>query len=326
MTAKAHIATAGAGRMGRGIAIVFAYGGHPVRLIDFKARGAEEFATFRDRTLREIRSVLDMLAGLDMFGADLAEKIAARVSVHPLAEAGDSLRWAEVVFEGVPETLEAKREALALIGDHARPDTIVSSTTSTILSDELQSMIAHPERFLNAHWLNPAFLVPLVEVSPGSGTAPEVTARLNALLEAVGKVPVVCKPSPGYIVPRIQSLAMNEAARMAEEGVASAEDIDKATRTGLGFRFAILGILEFIDWGGGDTLYYATRYMREATGEERFSVPDIVEKNMQEGRTGLTARRGFLDYSTMDVEEYQRQRLGAFVALLKHLDMLPPPG
>jgi 3-hydroxybutyryl-CoA dehydrogenase len=81
------------------------------------------------------------------------------------------------------------------------------------------------------------------------------------LLEGIGKVPVVCAATPGFIVPRIQALAMNEAARMVEEGVASAEDIDKAIRYGFGFRYAVLGLLEFIDWGGGDILYYASRHL-----------------------------------------------------------------
>ncbi len=92
----------------------------------------------------------------------------------------------------------------------------------------------------------------------------------------------MCAARPGYIVPRIQALAMNEAARMVEEGVASAEDIDKAIKYGFGFRFAVLGLLEFIDWGGGDILYYASRYLTGALGSERYAAPEIVERNMNE--------------------------------------------
>ena len=151
---------------------------------------------------------------------------------------------------------------------------IIASTTSTILVDDLSGAVEHPERFLNAHWLNPAFLVPLVEISPGAHTDPAITARVKALLEGIGKVPVVCAARPGYIVPRIQALAMNEAARMVEEGVASAEDIDKAINYGFGFRFAVLGMLEFIDWGGGDILYYASRYLDGALDNERYRAPE----------------------------------------------------
>jgi 3-hydroxybutyryl-CoA dehydrogenase len=146
-----------------------------------------------------------------------------------------------------------------------------------------------------------------------------------ALLEAIGKVPVVCKASPGFIVPRLQALAMNEAARLVEEGVASAEDIDKATLYGFGFRFAVLGVLEFIDWGGGDILYHASRYLTDATGSERFAAPKIVQDNMAAGRTGVRERAGFLDYTSMDIETYRRQRLAAFVALLKHIGIARPP-
>jgi 3-hydroxybutyryl-CoA dehydrogenase len=185
--------------------------------------------------------------------------------------------------------------------------------------------VERPHRFLNAHWLNPAYLVPLVEVSPGSATDPAVTARLVALLESIGKVPVVCKASPGFIVPRLQALVMNEAARLAEEGVASAEDIDKATRFGLGFRFAVLGVLEFIDWGGGDILYHASRYLTSATGSDRFAAPKVIEDNMAAGRTGLRERAGFLDYTGLDIDAYRRQRLAAFAAQLKHMGALRPP-
>ena len=147
--------------------------------------------------------------------------------------------------------------------------------------------------------------------------------KIKQLLESMGKVPVVCAASPGYIVPRIQALAMNEAARMAEEGVASVEDIDKATRYGFGFRFAVLGLLEFIDWGGGDILYHASRYMVDATGDSRHASPPVIEKNMRENRIGLSTGEGFLDYENIDIEAYRKQRLAAFVAMLKHIDKMP---
>ena len=191
--------------------------------------------------------------------------------------------------------------------------------------DDLSSAITQPQRFLNAHWLNPAYLVPLVEVSPGKQTDPAITARLKTVLESIGKVPVVCAASPGYIVPRIQALAMNEAARMVEEGVASADEIDKAIKYGIGFRFAVLGMLEFIDWGGGDILHYASRYLTKALDSERYAAPEIITRNMEQGRIGLSTRQGFLDYSGMDVDAYREARLKAFVDLLKHFDLARPP-
>jgi 3-hydroxybutyryl-CoA dehydrogenase len=118
---------------------------------------------------------------------------------------------------------------------------------------------------------------------------------------------------------------MNEAARMVEEGVATAEEIDKAIKYGFGFRFAVLGMLEFIDWGGGDILYYASRYLTKALGSERYAAPAIVERNMQDGHIGLRSGRGFLDYENLDIDAYRRDRLAAFVAMLGQLGLARPP-
>jgi 3-hydroxybutyryl-CoA dehydrogenase len=145
------------------------------------------------------------------------------------------------------------------------------------------------------------------------------------LLEGIGKVPVVCAATPGFIVPRIQALAMNEAARMVEEGVASPADIDKAIRYGFGFRYAVLGLLEFIDWGGGDILYYASRYLEGALGSDRYRAPEVISRNMHNGRIGMRTGAGFLDYSGLDVDAYREQRLAAMVDLLRHFDLARPP-
>jgi len=325
MSQRPNIACLGAGRMARGIAVVFAYAGHPMTIVDVKARNAAEYARVATEALDEVRDTLATLAAFGLFAPTAVEGLAARVSVVREAEAADALANATVIFEGVPEVPDLKREVLARISALAGPSPIIASTTSTILVDDLAKAVANPERFLNAHWLNPAFLVPLVELSPGARTDPAVTARLKALLEGIGKVPVVCAARPGYIVPRIQALAMNEAARMVEEGVASAEDIDKAIKYGFGVRFATLGMLEFIDWGGGDILFHASRYMSGALGSERYAAPEIVERNMADGRIGLKTGKGFLDYATLDRDVYRRERLAAFVALLRHLGLTRPP-
>ena len=149
--------------------------------------------------------------------------------------------------------------------------------------------------------------------------------RLKQVLESVGKVPVVCAARPGYIVPRLQTVAMNEAARLVEENVASAEDIEKAVRYGFGLRFSVLGLLEFIDWGGGDILYYASRYLSGALVHPRYEAPSFIETNMADGRIGLKTQRGFLDYEGLDIPAYRKERLGAFVDRLRALDLARPP-
>jgi 3-hydroxybutyryl-CoA dehydrogenase len=325
MTALSAIACLGAGRMGRGIAVAFAYAGHRVAIVDFKARDAASFAALEAEALGEIRKTLASMALFGLLKPADVDTLMTRVRVVPEADAAAALSAAAVIFEGVPEVLDLKRDALARASKLAGPTAIIASTTSAILVDDISGAVEHPERFLNAHWLNPAYLVPLVELAPGVATDPAITAQVKALLESIGKVPVVCAATPGYIVPRIQALAMNEAARMVEEGVASAEDIDKAIKYGFGFRFAVLGLLEFIDWGGGDILHYASRYLTDALNSDRYAAPDIIGRNMAEGKVGLRSGEGFLDYTGMDVDAYREQRLAAFVDLLKHFGLAKPP-
>jgi 3-hydroxybutyryl-CoA dehydrogenase len=325
MTRRMPIACLGAGRMGRGIAVAFAYAGHAVTMIDIKVRTAEQFAKLKADALGEIRVTLATMAKLGMLRESEAEIVSGRVAVVPAGESIKALADTGLVFEGVPEIVELKREVLAAASRAVGPDVIIASTTSTILVDELSGAVVIPERFLNAHWLNPAYLIPLVEISPGAATDPAVVSKLKALLEGIGKVPVVCAATPGFIVPRIQALAMNEAARMVEEGVASAEEIDNAIRYGFGFRYAVLGLLEFIDWGGGDILYYASRYLEGALGSDRYRAPEVIVRNMEQGRIGLRTGAGFLDYSGMDVEAYREQRLGALVDMLRHFKLARPP-
>jgi 3-hydroxybutyryl-CoA dehydrogenase len=325
MTPLPTVACLGAGRMGRGIAVAFAYAGHSVTIVDFKPRDATAFAKLAGAAIGEVRSTLMSLSRFGLLSAANVDAIMTRVRVVPEADAHEAFSSAAIIFEGVPEVLDLKREALAKASRLAGPAAIIASTTSTILVDDISGAIEHPERFLNAHWLNPAYLVPLVELSPGAATDPAITARVKLMLEGIGKVPVICAATPGYIVPRIQALAMNEAARMVQEGVASADDIDKAIKYGFGFRFAVLGLLEFIDWGGGDILHYASRYLTSALNSDRYAAPDIIGRNMAEGKIGLRTGQGFLDYTDRDIDAYREQRLAAFVDLLKHFGLARPP-
>jgi 3-hydroxybutyryl-CoA dehydrogenase len=311
--------------MARGIAVLFAYAGHAVVVIDAKTRDAAAFAVASDEALRDIRATLQSLARLGLFADCLVEQIAGRVSVVAESNAASALAAVAVIFECVPELVELKREVLARFSAIASSRSIIASTTSTILADDLADATLHPRRFLNSHYLNPAFLMPLVELSPSALTDQSVVLALKAILESVGKVPVVCAAKPGYIVPRIQALAMNEAARLVEEGVANATEIDKAIKYGFGIRFAVLGMLEFIDWGGGDILYYGSHYLTNALHSDRYKAAAIVEHNMRQGRIGLKTSEGFLDYRDLDIEAYRSDRLAAFVKLLDHFGMIRPP-
>lgn len=317
-----HIAVVGAGRMGEGIALAFAQAGVQVSLIDLKAREQSAQAAYFATLERNLNTEAANLVVLGLIGPEQVASLLARIRLLPVVEAGQALEECRLVFEAVPEVLAAKREAFAWIDRHAAVDTVVASTTSTFLVTELAAMLGAPQRMINAHWLNPAHLMPLVEVSRSSQTDDAVVAELLDALRAIGKVPVVCNATPGFIVPRLQALVMNEAARMVEEGVASAEQIDLAVRTGFGLRFSVLGLLEFIDWGGGDILHHASAYLNQHLGE-RYQTPKSVRDNMSAGRNGLRDGVGFYDYQAMDVQAYRQTRLAALVRQLQNSGLTP---
>ena len=321
----ARFVAVGAGRMGRGIAIAFAYAGHRIALVDLRERSREDWQRLSGEVRDEIRTSLNGLAQLGAMPAAQVDAIAERVELVDANGAPAALADAQLVFEGVPETLAAKRDAFEQINRHCRDDAILTSTTSSILVTQLAELVRRPQRFLNMHWLNPAYLIPVVELSTHAGTDPAVVARTRELMESIGKLPVLCGPTPGYIVPRLQALIMNEAARMIEEGAATAEEIDKATRYGLGLRFAALGVVEFIDFGGSDILHHASREMSASIDAQRYAAPAIVGQMVEQGRLGVKSGSGFYDYTDRDIAAYRRDVLARTLGMLRHAGLWRAP-
>ncbi|QIB66501.1 3-hydroxybutyryl-CoA dehydrogenase [Kineobactrum salinum] len=322
-TELTRVGVIGAGRMGRGIALAFAYAGMPVTLVDLKSRDAEDYEELARKTAEDLYNDLECMADNETSGLDRVQLVAKLVTLLPAEQALDILSDTYLVFEAVPEIIAAKKEAFCWLDEIVPENALIASTTSSISVNALAEFVTQPARFLNTHWLNPAHLIPLVEISRGEITSDSTVVAVRNILSAIGKVPVVCRASPGYIVPRIQAMAMNEAARLVEEGVASAEDVDTAVRVGFGLRFTVLGLLEFIDWGGGDILYYACNYLAENIDKERFAPANIIKQHMQNNLNGLRDGAGFYDYQGVDIEAYRKQKLSDFIGMLRHLDLMP---
>jgi 3-hydroxybutyryl-CoA dehydrogenase len=309
------VAVLGPGRIGRQIALAFALGGCRVRLIDLKEERsvADAEGTLADARREIVRDLALMVEEEVIAGAASSaalERIEERIGLGALEDC-------EFVQEALPESVTLKRAALARLGAVVAPDAVVASTSSTISPSHLADAIVEPGRFLVAHWLNPAHIIPLVDVVPGPLTSGPTVERTLALLERLGKVPVKCKDSPGFIGPRLQVLLMNEAVRLVEEGVATPEDVDRAFRAGLGFRYASIGIFEFIDWGGVDILYRASRYMTETLGDERFKPARLVEEKMARNELGPKTGRGFFDYAGERREVFETAKVRALLRRLK---------
>lgn len=317
-----NIIIVGAGRMGNAIAIAFAYAGIEIALVDVKDRNPAEKNEFLQKWNDSLDQELHLLEHIGMLVNDQCKILKERI--HFYFKDNQTIDWknCELIIEGVPEIMTHKQHCFRWLEPLISKNCIVASTTSTFLVTDIAKLISHPERIVNAHWLNPGYLMPLVELSRSEHTADIAVEKLKTLLEEIGKVPVICNAVAGYIVPRIQALAMNEAARMVEENVASAEDIDKAIRTGFGLRFSVLGMLEFIDWGGGDILYHASEYLREELGE-RYKAPDIIKKNMRENRNGIRELSGFYKYESMDIYQYKLNVISKFAENLRFNQLIP---
>ncbi len=311
----------GAGRMGEGIALSFILAGQAVVLVDFKAREPGERARYYDQARSRLTTELTYLRDQRLVQTEQIASMVSRLQFTDHQEVVAPMSG-RLVFEALPEMRELKQKGLVWASQQLPENVVIASTTSTFLVSELSDFVTNPARFMNAHWLNPAHLMPLVEVSRSTKTESRYIDELYGVLKSIGKVPVLCEAAPGYIVPRLQVLLMNEAARLVEEGVASAEDIDVAMRVGLGLRYSVLGVLEFIDWGGGDTLYYASNYLCENL-DERFKSPDVIARNMKEQRRGFQDGQGFFDYAGSDLAQHRRQRSDDFLKRLALLKLMP---
>jgi len=321
-----RVGIVGAGRMGIGIAEAFALAGVGVDLLDAKQRDVAEREVVRLKVETSLREGIQTVSKLGLLEERQVDAVASRVAFHAQDQLEAVLGSGEIshVVETVPEILAVKEAVLLRIGRAADRGVAITSATSSFLTDDLARYVSSPERFLDAHWLNPAFLIPLVELSPGSATDPDVLAEVRRLLESVGKVTVTCAPSPGFIVPRIQALVMNEAARLVEEGVATVEDVDTACRLGFGVRFAVMGVLEFIDWGGCDVLYHVSNYLKHSLPSgERYAPPAIIEERMRSGLEGKRESAAFYRCDEADQGEYQLNKLAEYVGLLRHFGLLP---
>ncbi len=298
------VAVLGPGRMGRQIALACALGGCRVLLIDLKPRpdGRAALTDARREMARDLGLMVEEGVIKPGEAAPALDRVEDRTDLT-------GLEGSDLVQEALPESVELKREIYGRLRGRLAPAAVVASTSSTISPRHLADAVEGPERFLVAHWLNPAHVVPLVEVVPGAATSPAVVARTVAFLERLGKTPVRCADSPGFIGSRLQVLLMNEAVRLVEEGVAAPEEVDRAVRAGLGFRYASLGVFEFIDWGGVDILARASAFMTRATGDARYQAPRLVDEKMARGELGPKTGRGFFDYPGQARDRFETARM-----------------
>jgi 3-hydroxybutyryl-CoA dehydrogenase len=309
------IAIVGPGRMGVGIAtaVLMANQGHAVILIDTKKRDRGRKAELLNNASKEVRTNLEVLNELGMLPADVSSLV-GYLSVEPGLKG--SVAGSSIVFEALPEEIGVKQDFYEAIGPLIDEQTVIASATSTFHLDVFWDACSKPGNIVSAHWLNPAFLIPLVEICYGNKTDEWALSKLLNFIGSIGKIPVKMKTSPGFIVPRIQAAAMNEAIRILEEGVTTAKDIDTAIKAGFGFRLCVMGIIEFVDLGGVDILCHAGEYLNKKLKGDHFKPPRLVTEKLKKGEVGPRSGKGFYDYHDVNVHGLFNDRYQGFVELL----------
>ena len=315
MTA-ASIAIVGPGRMGIGIAtaVLMANQGHAVTLVDTKKRGPGKETETLDGACEEIKANLKLLDGLGVLRGDVESLISGLNVVAGLDEA---IAGYSFLFEALPENVAIKQAFFRAIAPLMDEETVIASASSTFHLDVFWEVCARPGNVVSAHWLNPAFLIPLVEVAQGEKTHPWVSDRICEFFRKIGKIPVKMRTSPGFIVPRIQAAAMNEAIRILEEGVTTAEEIDTAIKAGFGFRLGVMGLIEFVDLGGVDILFHAGEYLHRKLGGAHFKPPRLVKEKMDRAEMGPKTGKGFYDYENVDTRKLFNEKYMGFIELLR---------
>jgi 3-hydroxybutyryl-CoA dehydrogenase len=267
-----RVLVAGAGIMGSGIAHVVAKAGFGVTLVDV-ADAALEKAIARISKRLEPEHVARITTSTDLEGA--------------AAEADHAI-------ETVVEDLGIKRDVLGRLDAALRDDVIIASNTSQFSISLLATATKRPDRVIGSHWFNPPPVMDLIEIIRGVETSDETLAQTLELAGRYGKQTVVCdKDTPGFITSRLIVTLGLEAMRIVEEGIASAEDVNRACR--LAFNHA-MGPLDTMDYSGLDTALHVADAMRDQYGE-RFLAPQNLRVLVNGGHLGRKTGRGFRDYS-----------------------------
>ncbi len=279
------VAVIGAGTMGSGIAQVAAQAGHRVRMYDARPGAAL-------RAAEGVRSTFGRLAEKGRMSLADAGAAGRRISTQ---EALEELTGCQLAIEAIVEDLGAKRTLFESLEQVLGPDAVLATNTSSLSVTAIAGTCAHPGRVIGLHFFNPAPLMPLVEVVPGLAGDAGLAEASHRLMTAWGKVPVICKDTPGFIVNRVARPFYGEALRIYEEGIADMATIDHAMRTVGGFR---MGPFELMDLIGNDINFAVTRSVFDAFFYDPRYRPSLTQqRQVESGRLGRKTGRGYYDYA-----------------------------
>jgi 3-hydroxybutyryl-CoA dehydrogenase len=275
----------GAGLMGSGIAQTCAQSGINVVMRDIK----DEFIE------KGLKGIKDGLAKGVAKGKLKQEDADAAISkIETTTDLVKAVSEADLIIEAIPEEMKLKKEVYKEVSKDAPEHAIIASNTSTLSITEMAGAVKRQENFVGLHFFNPAPVMKLLEIVKGKKTSDETVQFAKDFANRLGKTPVVCNDSPGFIANRVALPMMNEAVIVLEEGVATKEDIDTAMK--LGFNHP-MGPFQLADLVGLDTLLHSIKSVGDKLKSPRWKAAKLLEQMVKEGNLGVKTGKGFYDYT-----------------------------
>lgn len=278
-----RVFVAGCGTMGSGIAQVFASYGHETimydRTEDLVERG---FAAIEKQLVRQLEK-----------GRISQEDKESLVSLLARSTDLEDAKGADLVIEAIFEDLEAKRDLFTRLDALCGSDCLFASNTSSLSISDLAAGLSHEANFLGMHFFNPAPVMKLVELIRGKASSAESMDRAAALVRSIGKEPVFCEESPGFIVNRLLIPMINEAVNLLDRKIATAEDIDQAMKLGANHPMGPLALADFI---GIDIVRDIMVIICQGTGDDKYAPSPLLDRMVEEGKLGRKSGQGFYTY------------------------------
>ncbi len=310
-----EVAIVGAGLMGHGLALVFALGGHQVRLTDNNPETLARAPNLMATALATLAEAREVDASWDR------PRLSHAVRCIPTLE--QTVQGAAVVIEAIVERPDAKRAVYQQLETLMPPNAILASNTSNLdifplVPDGLQ------KRTIIAHWYTPPYLCDLVDLCPGSQTDPAAIATVRDMVQAMGKVPVVFKQMvQGYVANRLQAAMGLEVQRMLDEGLVTPKDIDDSVIHGIALRMPILGVMAKADFTGLLLMQQGMKN-RSYTPPQPKGYSEALDKLIADGRTGVMSGKGYFDWGDRSPEQLFRERDRKLLALKQALRKIGP--
>ncbi len=280
-----NISIIGSGTMGNGIAHVFAQHGYKVALIDMNPSALE-------KALLNINKNFDRQIAKGLVSEE--SKKEALANINTFTSISEGVKSAELIIEAATENSELKLKIFAEMDENAPVNCILASNTSSISITKLASVTKRPNAVIGMHFMNPVPVMKLVEIINGYSTDKEVTATIQNLAKAIGKVPTVANDYPGFVANRILMPMLNEAICSLHEGVAGVEEIDTIMKLGMAHP---MGPLQLADFIGLDVCYSILMVLYNGFGNPKYAPCPLLTNMVTAKKLGIKTGEGFYDYT-----------------------------